>query len=315
MMPSVRIVVVNWNSGDQLRACIASIAAAERAGLALDIVVVDNASGDDSCEGLEPGSVPLQLLHNDRNEGFARACNRGAADTDAQYLLFLNPDARLQHSSLRVPVDFLRSEAGRSYGAVGVQLVGDDGQVHRSCARFPSPRHFLVRGLGLERGLHGWLRGIELKEFDHLSSRDVDHVMGAFVLVRRAAFEQAGGFDEGFFLYLEDLDLSLRLSRAGWRTRFLTETHVYHRGGGTSSQVRGRRQAYWSKARLRYASKHFSASGTALVAGTLFAAEPALRVTAALARARLDEVGECAAGYRLFLRSLARGDDVFREPS
>lgn len=312
--PSLRIVVVNWNSGEQLRECVASVGAADRRGLDVEMVVVDNGSTDGSCLGLELEGVPLEVLRSTRNEGFARACNRGAAGASTTYLLFLNPDARLEESSLRAPVAFLESSVGQGHGAVGVQLVGDDREVHKSCARFPGGRHFLVRAIGLERALNGLLKGVELKEFDHKTSRDVDHVIGAFLLVRTAVFEALGGFDERFFLYLEDLDLSLRLARAGWRTRFLAEARAFHRGGGTSRQVRGRRQAYWSKARLRYASKHFKAPSRLLIAGTVFALEPALRVAAALARGRVDEIRACGEGYRLLLRSLLRGDDVFREP-
>jgi hypothetical protein len=123
-----------------------------------------------------------------------------------------------------------------------------------------------------------------MAEWDHLESRSVGHVMGSFYLARRALFEQLGGFDERFFMYLEDLDFSLRAQQAGWTSFYLTEAQVYHEGGGTSKQIKARRLFYSLRSRILYGFKHFSRpAALALALGTL-TIEPLTRTIFTLAR-------------------------------
>ncbi|MDP9366947.1 MAG: glycosyltransferase, partial [Chloroflexota bacterium] len=132
------------------------IAAATRHSFALNrVVVVDNGSRDGSAEGLGDFPLPLTLICNRENRGFAAACNQGARESDADYLLFLNPDVRLYPDSLTRPIRFMVEPANARIGICGIQLVDESGRVDRSCARFPTLRMFVGKMLGLTRWLPG----------------------------------------------------------------------------------------------------------------------------------------------------------------
>jgi GT2 family glycosyltransferase len=130
----------------------------------------------------------------------------------------------------------MKQSENADVGICGIQLQDDSGHIARSCARFPSLRIFAMQALGLNT--LPWFRswGMHMLEWDHGKTREVDHVIGAFYLMRRALFESLGGFDERFFVYLEDLDFSLRARKAGWSSVYLATTQAFHAGGGVSNQ-------------------------------------------------------------------------------
>jgi len=136
-----------------------------------------------------------------------------------------------------------------------------------------------------------------MAEWPHDITRDVDHVIGAFFLVRRSLFESLGRFDERFFVYLEDLDFSYRARQAGWRSVYLANAQAFHAGGGTSHQVKARRLFYSLRSRLLYAAKHFSKSGAALVFLATLLLEPLSRSAWALMRRSLPSLKETWQGY------------------
>lgn len=313
MPADLRIVIVNWNAGPKLRACLESLAAANAlcpSAVSLErVVVVDNGSRDGSAAGLEEIALPLTVIHNPQNRGFAAACNQGAVNSEARYLLFLNPDTRVSTHSLTLPVRFLEQPAHAGIGIAGLQLIDEQGAVSRSCARFPTPAHFLTKSLGLTRLLPRRFPDHIMEDWDHGSTREVDHVIGAFYLIRRSLFEEMEGFDaRRFFVYLEDLDLSLRARRAGWRSVFLAEggdsARVFHQGGGTSEQIKARRLFYALHSRVRYGYKHFGwPAATGLLLATLLV-EPAARFGLALMQRSWNAVGETIVGYALLWRAL-----------
>src|ERR1041384_1823033 len=148
---SVHVVIVNWNSGAQLGECLASFAAVATDDVALTrVTVVDNASTDGSAGDLQH-ALPLVVIRNGDNRGFAAACNQGAAGSDADFILFLNPDTRLMPGSLERPARYLSSEHHEDAGIVGIQLVDSDGHVARNTARTPSARSMIGNSLGLDR--------------------------------------------------------------------------------------------------------------------------------------------------------------------
>jgi GT2 family glycosyltransferase len=279
--PSVGIAIVNWNSGEQLRDCLASIASADWQDAALTaIVVVDNASTDGSADGLDPLPLTVDVVRNPANHGFAAACNQAAAGINADYLLFLNPDTLVERHTISAAVTCLESAGHASAGIVGVQLVDGEGSISRSCARFPTPWSMASKALGLDRMLPSFCRSYLMTDWDHTSSREVDHVMGAFYLVRSSIFRALGGFDPGFFMYFEDLDFSLRARHAGWRSLYFASVRACHRGGGASEQVKATRLFYSLRSRLHYARKHFSRPAAWCLARCALWLEPAVRLAA-----------------------------------
>src|SRR3954469_6331177 len=133
---AIHVVIVNWNSGSQLKECLQSFAAVASDEVTVRLTVVDNASADGSSDGLEDAtSTPPAIIRNADNRGFGAACNQGAAGSDADYLLFLNPDTRLMPGSLELPARYLQAPEHKAGGIVGIRLLDVDGHVARNTAR------------------------------------------------------------------------------------------------------------------------------------------------------------------------------------
>jgi N-acetylglucosaminyl-diphospho-decaprenol L-rhamnosyltransferase len=298
--PSLDIVIVNWNAGALLRRCLTALPGALDPSFVLNrVVVVDNASSDGSLDGLEMLPLPITVLRNASNRGFGAACNQGAANSVASHLLFLNPDVYVQRDSLSAPAAFLADPAHADVGVVGIQLRDGHGTVSRSSARVPTAATIGARILGLDVLFPGRVPSLFLTEWDHDTTRELDHVIGAFYFVRTSLFRRVGGFDERFFVYLEDLDLSVRIRTLGQRIFFLATVHAEHTGGGTSDAIKARRIAYSLHSRIQYGYKHFGrVAGTLLALGTLVV-EPGPRLVRAIARRSLPELRDTCVGFAL----------------
>jgi N-acetylglucosaminyl-diphospho-decaprenol L-rhamnosyltransferase len=300
----VDIVIVNWNSGDQLRDCLASIT--RHGGETVScVIVVDNGSTDGSAD-IATRDDRLLIVETGRNLGFAAACNLGATHGSANFVLFLNPDAQLLPGSLQLALQFLESDAGKRAGVAGIQLRGDDHLPQRHCTRLPSWRTFAGQSLGLSGIMPRIFPPLFMVDFDHLRTRQVDHVIGAFYVIRRHLFEELNGFDERYFVYFEDLDLSARVAGAGWEIWYVAEAVAYHRGGGTSEQVKAHRLFYSLRSRILYAFKHFANREAWLTTSVILLAEPLARTARALVRASPTELFDSLRGYRMLLSDLPR---------
>ena len=294
----IDIVIVNWNSGSQLFDCLESIVMASRKDFFLTgVIVVDNASSDNSLERLDSLNLPLRIIRNSVNRGFGAACNQGAALCETDYLLFLNPDTKLFDDSLTIPIAFMMNELNQDIGICGIQLYDKKGQVSRTCARFPSPTGFVAHAVGLDRFFPRL--GHCMAEWDHASNRQVDQVIGAFFLVRHELFEALNGFDERFFVYFEEVDFSLRASQSGWKSIYLAGAQAFHAGGGTSNQIKARRLFYSLRSRLMYADKHFSLLGFLCVLMATLLIEPLTRSSLVLARHSWQGLKETWSAYAM----------------
>lgn len=310
-MPSLRVVIVNWNSGTGLRKCLESFAIASLEGFTLEnVIVVDNASEDGSIEGLSLPLLPLQILRNETNQGFAAGCNRGAAGSRADYVLFLNPDTELLEYSLSAPVAFMERPENAQIGICGISLLDDSGRLARHCARFPTTTMFLAKALGVERWLPATLASHKMIEWDHLESRPVDQVIGAFYFVRRQLFERLGGFDERFFVYFEDVDFARRAAQLGFASYYLADGVAYHEGGGSSRRAQARRLAYSVRSRLHYGWKHYGGLSFGVLAVASLVLEPLSRSVFCLARGSLGDCGATARGFGLVWSDLIASIEV-----
>lgn len=315
MIPSMDIIIVNWNSGGLLRDCLESInnAASQDCFKLNRVVVVDNASCDESADELEDLRLSVSIIRNEENRGFAAACNQGAEDSSADYLLFLNPDTYLNQDSLAKPLIFMEEISDQQIGIVGIQLLDKNGKIARTCASFPTPGRFFSKMLGLDRLFPHAFSSHFMSTWDHLESREVDHVIGAFFLIRHFIFEELSGFDEQFFVYLEDLDFSFRAHQVGWRCFYLTDVNARHKGGGTSEKDKAMRLFYSLQSRILYGYKHFGWwSAFSLMLGTLLL-EPLARFTLSAYRRLSGEIRETIKGYSilwgklpLLLKSIAK---------
>lgn len=300
---SLDIVIVNWNTGDALQACLQSIVdGAADVGLAR-VVVVDNASSDASMARVLELPLPLTTIRNAVNQGFGAACNQGAAGSTADYLLFLNPDTRLEPDTLARSLAFLDAPAQHDVGICGIRLVDERGTPSTSAARFPSPRVLFGEATGLGRLLPGVFPRHLLTARDCATTRDVDQVIGAYFVIRRPLFDALGGFDERFFVYFEEVDLSWRARLAGYRSAFFSGATAFHAGGLSSDQVKAARLFYTLRGRLLYAWKHFSPIGRWATMAITFAVEWPVRTLRARVRggSAPAETAEAFARLRAFV--------------
>jgi GT2 family glycosyltransferase len=292
------VVIVNWNAGYQLLECIDSV---NKYGQPLigRIIVVDNNSTDGSENSVE-GLPNVTLIRAGANLGFGKACNLGAGHTNAEFLLFLNPDARLFADSLAGAYSFMLKPENAKVGICGVQLIDEEGHIARSCARFPSVSGVVAHATGLERIIP--LLGHSMREWDHMTTQLVDQVIGAFFLIRQCVFNEIQGFDEDFFVYFEEVDVSYRANQLGWSSAYLADVQAFHAGGGTSGQVKAKRLFYSLRSRILYATKHFNPfAATVVLLATLFI-EPMTRSVLAVGRCSWASLKETWAAYCMLFR-------------
>lgn len=243
MTADVRVGIVAWNVAEDLRRCLVALPAA-LGNLNAEVVVVDNASTDDSAAVAAASGV--RLLRAGRNVGYARAMNRALARTDARALIALNPDTVPPPGSLAALVADL--DAHPEAGLVAPRLLNPDGGVQHSVHRFPTLKIMSVVGLVPWRWLPETFRDrLWLPGSTHAGrSGPIDWAVGAVHGIRRAALDGPRPYRERWFVYVEDLDLCWRLQRAGWGVRLAAEVTVVHRGNASG------RQAFGSKRRARW---------------------------------------------------------------
>lgn len=293
------VVIVNWNSDSQLKKAILSIVEYVKE-FSLEIVIVDNASTDRSLNKallIElPENIRLSTILNSENMGFGYACNQGAMSLKGHYILFMNPDTYLIES-IQPLIDFMDDSSNKKIGICGASLIDETGNIQRSCARYLSPFKSFVKTLGINRFYQRFSVG--MIEWDHKDSKYVDHVIGAFYLIRRDIFETLNGFDESFFVYYEDIDLSLRANNLGWKSFYFSGVMVFHKGGGTSSQVKAKRLFYSLRSELIYLKKHFGLLRTLIPFLAIILFEPFSRSLVAVFKFSFQELKETFQAYKL----------------
>lgn len=207
------VIIVNYNSGERLTNCLhALVMECERAD---EIIVIDNASTDDSAREVEHTFPDVRVIDNDENIGFGGANNLGAQFATGKYLAFLNPDTVVQPGWLARLVTALEDNPQAGLATSKILLLDDPERINACGNEMHSSGLTLCRGMGKDSGAL----------FD---PSEVNAVSGAAFVIRRALFELLGGFDESFFLYMEDTDLSLRARLAGYRCIYVPDSVVYH---------------------------------------------------------------------------------------
>ena len=303
--PIIDVVIANWNSGSLLHDCVASL---DRSDIAhrLDVIVVDNASSDNSAHGLVADQLNLRVITNLENRGFAAACNQGAQQGSAPYLLFLNPDVRVEPNTLNRAARYLDDPAHILVGALGVRLLDSEGRVRRSCARTPSLFTLLLHSLFLDRMVPALVPQHFLAEREHQNTRPVDQVMGAFLMIRQSLFAELGGFDERFFLYYEDVDLCLSVRQADRVVVHLASATAEHIGGGTTQSIKDRRLFYLITSKVTYTAKRHGKFAALLLCAFALLFELPIRWLYATLACRQRESWLVMRGGLLFFANLPR---------
>lgn len=253
-MIDLTTIIVSWNVRDLLRRCLYSISNGQP-----EIIVIDNASTDGSPDMVRDEFPHAHLITNEQNRGFAAANNQGLARSRGRYLLLLNPDTEVVGDALATMVRYLEDHA--RVGALGPQLCYPDGSLQPSRRRFPTMATALVESTVVQQW---WadnriLRRYYMQDTDDDVVQPVDWLVGACLLVRREAYEQVGGLDEGFFMYSEELDWCKRIKDAGWEVVYLPTATVIHHEGKSSEQVVPARHIRFQSSKVRYFGKHHGA--------------------------------------------------------
>jgi GT2 family glycosyltransferase len=248
---SITVVIISYNTREHLRLCLASV---QNAG---STVVVDNASNDGSDEMVRSEYPSVTLVRVDHNVGYGAAANIGLCVADADVILLLNSDTRIQPDSLDVLRDFLDEHPDA--GIVGPRLVNPDGTLQASIYPFPTPFQILLQESGLGRLAHA-SRIASRRARSHADVCAAPWVLGAALAIRRSAFESVCGFDPSFFLYYEEVDLCYRMREHGWKTYFTPATTILHVGGASTSQQRAAMHAQWFASIQHFYERHYSRS-------------------------------------------------------
>lgn len=232
MTSEVAAVIVSYNVRELLLRCIASL----KADGVTDVVVVDNASSDGSAAAIRDHEPEVDLVALDVNTGFGGGVNRAAARTTSPYILVTTPDVVVEPGSTKALQAVLDEHA--DVGLVAPRVDTPDGALYPSVRRFPNLRdaaghaflHFLWPS-------NPFSRRYKMADWDHRAAADVDWVAGTHFLVRRDAWDAVRGFDEQFFMFVEDVDLCWRLHQAGWRVRYEPSSVVVHEISGSADQT------------------------------------------------------------------------------
>ncbi len=254
-MLDLSIIIVNWNGQDLLRKCLEHVQQTAR-NISYEIIVVDNASTDGSQAMVQHEFPDVQLIENSENTGFATANNQGIAISQGRYVLLLNSDAFVNDETLDTMVAFMDEHP--EAGMAGCKLFYEDGRLQPSCSRFPTLASELYATLGLEKlfpksqifGQHLMLH------WDYNDVRDVEVVMGAFMLVRRQVIDEVGVMDERYFMYSEEVDWCFRIKQQGWKILFNPDAQAVHLWGGTAGRVSSLMHVQMYRSKVQYFRKN-----------------------------------------------------------
>jgi N-acetylglucosaminyl-diphospho-decaprenol L-rhamnosyltransferase len=273
-------VVVNYNYGDLLEPCVRTILDETSAGLP-DVVVVDNGSTDGSAQRLSAALPAVRVVAAPGNVGYARGANLGIAATGAPVVAVLNGDVELAPGVAAAMIAAI--EADPRLGAVGPRVLNLDGSVYPSARSDPGLFVAAAHAVfGLVWRTNPWTRRYRQLDVDPTRAREVDWVSGAAVWLRREALDDVGGWDERYFMYMEDVDLCLRLRRAGWRVEYQPSGEVVHVQGASTSQRPYRMIAEHHRSVWRFAGRRYRGWRRPLLVP--LAAVLALRCLAAMAQ-------------------------------
>lgn len=282
------IIIVSWNVRELLRGCLTSIARASRpidpgnrtsqlrhfgtedatSAPTLEVIVVDNNSSDGTVESIGKAFPWVRIIANEENLGFTRGNNLGYAASNGAFVYFLNPDTELVFGALHKDSLWTLYQAvceDETAGMAGPKLRYADNSLQPSVRRFPTPPtgFFESTWLGRAWPRNPWSRALHMTDWQVEWPQEVNWIVGAAMLCRRAALQtimqqgDKGPFDEGYFMYSEEVDLALRLHLAEWRTLWIPQAVVIHYEGRSSDQAVAARHLYFNQSKVRYWRKWF----------------------------------------------------------
>ncbi|HNR16679.1 MAG TPA: glycosyltransferase [Chitinophagaceae bacterium] len=259
-MLQLSVIIVNFNVKHFLEQCLHSVLKAAE-GMATEVIVVDNNSSDNSIHYLLPKFPTVKFIANTENLGFAKACNEGLKASSGNYILFLNPDTIVPEDCFKKCISFF--EQHTQAGALGVKMLDGSGRFLKESKRaFPSPLTSLYKLFGLAK-LFPRSKTFSTYHLGHLAenkNHEVDVLAGAFMMVKKEILEKIGSFDETFFMYGEDIDLSYRIQKAGYKNYYFADCSIIHFKGESTRKGSMNYVRMFYNAMSVFVRKHYGGS-------------------------------------------------------
>ena len=258
------IIIVNYNVKYFLEQCLHSVRRSMQ-NIDAEVIILDNQSTDGSIEYLAKRFPEVRFISNEQNLGFAKACNKGLNYVSGEYILFLNPDTLLAEDTLEKCIAFF--EQNPAAGALGVQMIDGSGKFLKESKRaFPSPMTSLYKLFGLAKLFpHSPVFSrYYLGNLSRFKNHEVDVLAGAFMMIRKQVLDKTGAFDEAFFMYGEDIDLSYRIQNCGYKNYYLADTAIIHFKGESTKHASLNYVRMFYTAMSIFVKKHYGGSRAGL---------------------------------------------------
>lgn len=242
------VIILNYNVCYFLEQCLLSVQNAIE-NIEAEIIVVDNDSKDDSCEMVRRNFPEIILIENKENVGFSKANNQAVAIAKGKYVCILNPDTAVAEDTFKTTLQ--HAEGIKDLGALGVYLMDGTGNfLPESKRNLPTPKISLLK-------LSGFTKKYYASQIPETGNGEVEVLVGAFMLLKRSVYKEVGGFDEDYFMYGEDIDLSYKISQAGYKNQYFGSTTVLHYKGESTKKDEAYFERFYGAMQIFY-SKHFN---------------------------------------------------------
>lgn len=244
------VIILNYNVSYFLRQCILTVQEA-LVGIESEIIVIDNDSKDNSCELVKKHFPNIKLIENKENMGFSKANNQGVAIAKGEFVCILNPDTAIAKDTFRKTIEF--AESKNDIGALGIRLIDGTGNyLPESKRNIPTPKVSLYKILGVKSKTFSYY-ATQLNDKD---TGEVPALVGAFMLIKSEAYRKVGGFDEDYFMYGEDIDLSYKLLKANYKNYYLGSVTMLHYKGESTTKDKNYLKRFYGAMHIFY-KKHF----------------------------------------------------------
>ena len=255
--PLISVIIPTFKSPNTLRECLISIFKSDFPANNFEVIVVDNASNDGSQDMVRQEFPDVRLIANTENLGFAKANNQAIRRNQGRYALLLNSDTFVRENTIEQVVAFM--DAHPEAGMTGCTLLYEDGRLQPSCSTFPTLFTEFCIATGLDKlfpksPLFGKYR-MTYWDFDDV--REVDVILGAFMLVRATAIDEVGLLDERYFMYSEEVDWCYRFKEQGWKMYFYPDVEAVHLKGGSSRQVQVEMLVQMYRSRIGFFRRYY----------------------------------------------------------
>ena len=251
------IIIVNYHHSHILSDCLESVYKTIEK-IQFEIILVDNSSKDDGLKSILKRYPKTQYIKNSKNIGFSRANNQGAKLASGDFLLFINPDTIMIEKAVESMLNHIRSDS--SIGVLGPKVLNLDGSIQYSCREFPTIWSGLFNRYSLMTRLspnNRYSKDYLMLDYDHNSTRSVDWVSGCCMMMSKSTFNKANGFDENYFLFIEDVDLCQVIKKQGLRVVYFPNAKIFHKISSSNSRLTPQTIIKRHQGMIYYNQKHF----------------------------------------------------------